>query len=76
MSASSAAAANVAEQDAFALIAEIADIVRDRADELADAAMRGDRARTRLHACLLSRAVRSALLTVNEILIEAERNRP
>jgi hypothetical protein len=68
--------ASVAEQDAFAFVAEAADLAREHADALADAAMRRDRARTRLRACLLSRAVHSALLTVTEILIEAERNRP
>jgi hypothetical protein len=69
-------AAAFADEDAFALIAEIADLVHGHADELADAAVRGDRARVRLYACQLARDVRSALLTVNDILIEAERNRP
>jgi hypothetical protein len=71
----SAAAVAVAEREAFALILETADIARDHADELAAAAISGDRARVRLHACQLSRAVRSALLTVNDIFIESERNR-
>jgi hypothetical protein len=72
---SAAAAAAVAEQDAFELLAEIADLVREHANELAGAAVRGDRARVRLHSCQLSRAVRSALLTVNDIFTEAERKR-
>jgi hypothetical protein len=75
MSEPSGAAAAVADGDAFALLVEIADLAHEQADELADAALRGDRARVRLYACLLSRAVRSALLTVNDITIEAERNR-
>jgi hypothetical protein len=70
----STSAADIAEQDAFSLLVEIADLVQEQADGLADAALSGDRARARLHVCLLSRAVRSALVTVNEIL-KAERNR-
>jgi hypothetical protein len=70
----SSAVAAAAEQDAFTFVAEAADIARDHAEALADAAMRGDHARIRLHACLLSRATREALLTVNEIL-GAERRR-
>jgi hypothetical protein len=66
--------AAAADEDAFALLEEIAVLARDHAELLADAAVCGDRARARLHACLLSRAVRSALLTVNDILIEADRN--
>jgi hypothetical protein len=70
----SSAAAAAAEQDAFTFVAEAADIARDHAEALADAAMRGDHARVRLHACQLSRVVRSSLVTVDEIL-EAERSR-
>jgi hypothetical protein len=66
-SAPSAAAAEVAEQDAFALVYEAACIAQDHADKPAHAAIRGDRAGARLHACLLSRATRRALLTIEQI---------
>ncbi len=69
----SAAAVAVAEREAFKLIVEIADLMHGHADELADAAISGDRARVRVHACLLAGAVRSALLTVNDIFTEVRK---
>ena len=67
-------ASDAAEQDAFTLVAEIADMAREHAELLADAALRADRARVRLHACLISRVIRSALLTVADLEAAAERN--
>jgi hypothetical protein len=56
-----------ADPAAFELLEEIADLAHDHADELADAAAAGDRARARLHVCLLSRIVRTGLLTVGDL---------
>ncbi len=52
----------------FELVGEIAALAISAAKDLDDAAARCDLARARLHACRLSRIVRSALVEVGDIL--------
>jgi hypothetical protein len=66
-------AADAVEQLRFDALGEIADMASGYANELADAATRGDRQRARLFACQLSRVTRTALLTIAEIFAERER---
>ena len=51
----------------YDLLVEIADIVIAYADRVRDAALGNDRDRARLHAGLVSRAVKSMLITIAEI---------
>jgi hypothetical protein len=64
----SEAAADVVTQVQFDVLAEAAGVAVNCAEALEDAAMSGDRARARLWACMLSRAARSALLTLSDLL--------
>ena len=63
----SEAAADVVDQVAFEVLAEAAGVAVNCAEELEAMATSGDRARARFWACLLSRAARSALLTVADL---------
>jgi hypothetical protein len=67
------AAAERADAVAFEVLAEAAGVAVNCAEELEAAATSGDRARARLWACLLSRAARSALLTVADLFAEPRR---
>jgi hypothetical protein len=58
---------------AFDVLTEAAGVAINCAEALEDAAMSGDRARARLWACMLSRAARSALLTVADLFAEPRR---
>jgi ParB family chromosome partitioning protein len=69
----SEAAADVATQVAFDVLAEAAGVAVDCAEALEDAATSGDRTKARLWACMLSRAARSALLTVADLFADPRR---
>jgi hypothetical protein len=69
----SEAAADIVDQVAFEVLAEVAGQAVNCAEELEAAATSGDRTRTRLWACMLSRAARSALLTVGDLFAEPRR---
>jgi hypothetical protein len=63
----SEAAADVVDQVAFDVLAEAAGVAINCAEALEAAAVSGDCARTRLWACTLSRAAKTALLTVTDL---------
>jgi hypothetical protein len=51
----------------FDLLVETADLAIHHAERVRDAALGNDRDRARLHACQLSRCVKSMLITIGEL---------